>query len=100
MAPPKRKTGGGRTTPKGTRPGEQRFANPDENEKGELATAADKVFDKALELDDRQRDARFTKAVTLTFWPDFLGKKPEAKRTWERGLRRFPQDDELKSKLR
>jgi len=31
VAPPKRKTGGGRTTPKGTRPGEQKFANPDEN---------------------------------------------------------------------
>lgn len=34
MAPPKRKTGGGRTTPRGTRPGEQRIANPDENERG------------------------------------------------------------------
>ena len=34
MAPPKRKTGGGRTTPKGTRPGEQRFANPDTNRDG------------------------------------------------------------------
>ncbi|MCB0967147.1 MAG: cell division protein CrgA [Ilumatobacter sp.] len=35
MAPPKRKTGGGRTTPKGTRPGEgQRIANPEENERG------------------------------------------------------------------
>jgi len=34
VAPPKRKTGGGRTTPKGTRPGEQRFANPEENVKG------------------------------------------------------------------
>lgn len=34
MAPPKRKTGGGRTTPKGTRPGEQRIANPTENAQG------------------------------------------------------------------
>jgi hypothetical protein len=34
VAPPKRKTGGGRTTPKGTRPGEQRIANPTENERG------------------------------------------------------------------
>ena len=34
MAPPKRKTGGGRTTAKGTRPGEQRIANPTENERG------------------------------------------------------------------
>jgi hypothetical protein len=34
VAPPKRKTGGGRTTPQGTRPGEQRIANPEENERG------------------------------------------------------------------
>jgi hypothetical protein len=34
VAPPKRKTGGGRTTPKGTRPGEQRIANPEENDYG------------------------------------------------------------------
>ncbi|MEJ7800975.1 MAG: cell division protein CrgA [Ilumatobacter sp.] len=38
MAPPKRKTGGGRTTPKGTRPGEQRIANPTENEYGVRAS--------------------------------------------------------------
>ncbi len=34
MAPPKRKTGGGRVTPRGTRPGEQKFANPEENKAG------------------------------------------------------------------
>lgn len=34
VAPPKRKSGGGRTTPKGTRPGEQRYANPEEDERG------------------------------------------------------------------
>ncbi len=35
VAPPKRKSGGGRVTPKGTRPGEgQRIANPEENERG------------------------------------------------------------------
>ena len=35
VAPPKRKTGGGRTTAKGTRPGEgQRYANPSENKAG------------------------------------------------------------------
>jgi hypothetical protein len=38
VAPPKRKTGGGRTTPKGTRPGEQRIANPTENEYGVRAS--------------------------------------------------------------
>jgi hypothetical protein len=35
VAPPKRKTGGGRTTAKGTRPGEgQKFANPSQNKDG------------------------------------------------------------------
>jgi hypothetical protein len=34
VAPPKRKTGGGRVTPKGTQPGSQRFANPEENDRG------------------------------------------------------------------
>ena len=34
MAPPKRKSGGGRTTPKGTQSGGQRFQNPEENERG------------------------------------------------------------------
>ncbi len=35
MAPPKRKTGGGRTTAKGTRPGNvQKYANPSENKSG------------------------------------------------------------------
>ena len=39
MAPPKRKTGSGRTTPKGTRPGEARYANPDHNEHGVAASS-------------------------------------------------------------
>jgi hypothetical protein len=35
VAPPKRKTGGGRTTAKGTRPGDgQKYANPTENKSG------------------------------------------------------------------
>jgi len=55
----------------------------DAAEKGELATKADKVFDKALEIDDHHWQARFTKAVSLTFWPDFLGRKPEAIKNFE-----------------
>jgi hypothetical protein len=39
VAPPKRKTGGGRTTPKGSRPGEQRIANPVENQRGVHASS-------------------------------------------------------------
>ena len=34
VAPPKHKTGGGRTTAKGTRPGEQKYANPEVNKVG------------------------------------------------------------------
>ena len=37
MAPPKRKTGG-RTTPKGTKPGEARPTNPTHNERGVAAS--------------------------------------------------------------
>lgn len=40
VAPPKRKTGGGRTTAKGTRPGDgQKYANPTENKAGVHASA-------------------------------------------------------------
>jgi hypothetical protein len=39
VAPPKRKTGGGRTTPKLTRPGERPLVNPDENKSGVHSSA-------------------------------------------------------------
>ena len=41
MAPPKRKTGGGRTTARGTRPGDghQKYANPVENKAGVHASS-------------------------------------------------------------
>ncbi|HWM19258.1 MAG TPA: cell division protein CrgA [Ilumatobacteraceae bacterium] len=39
MAPPKRKTGGGRTTPKNTRPGERPLVNPDESKSGVHSSA-------------------------------------------------------------
>lgn len=54
----------------------QDTANP--LEKGQLATKADQIFDKALEIDDHHWRARFSKAMSLSFWPDFMGKKPEA----------------------
>jgi tetratricopeptide (TPR) repeat protein len=46
--------------------------------KWQLSMKADSVFDKVLDLDERHWDARFSKAVSYTFWPDFLGKKKEA----------------------
>lgn len=39
---------------------------------------ADATLDRVLALDDHHWEARFTKAVSYTFWPDFLGKKKEA----------------------
>lgn len=47
-------------------------------EKGKWATMADQSFDKALALDDHNWDARFSKAVTLSFWPPLFGKQPQA----------------------
>jgi tetratricopeptide (TPR) repeat protein len=46
--------------------------------KWQLSMKADGVFDKVLELDERHWEARFSKAMSYTFWPDFLGKKKEA----------------------
>lgn len=48
-----------------------------------LSQKADAEFDKVLALDDKHWQARFSKAVSYTFWPDFLGKKPEAMRHFE-----------------
>ncbi len=39
---------------------------------------ADRAFDSALQVDPNHWEARFTKAVAFTFWPDFLGKKQQA----------------------
>jgi hypothetical protein len=39
MAPPKRKTGGGRVTPKGTQPGDHRAASPRTDEHGVAASS-------------------------------------------------------------
>jgi tetratricopeptide (TPR) repeat protein len=47
-------------------------------EAGIWGTKADKAFDRALALDDHNWEARFTKAVSLSNWPAFLGKQPEA----------------------
>ncbi|MCC7013857.1 MAG: hypothetical protein IT454_14970 [Planctomycetes bacterium] len=47
-------------------------------EQGVWATKADKAFDAALTLDDQHWDARFSKAVSLSFWPALFGKKQEA----------------------
>lgn len=53
------------------------YLNMDQT-KWQLSMKADAVFDKVLDLDEKHWEARFTKAVSYTFWPDFLGKKKEA----------------------
>lgn len=46
--------------------------------KWQLSMKADQVFDKVLDIDENHWEARFTKAMSYTFWPDFLGKKKDA----------------------
>lgn len=45
---------------------------------GKWASMADEAFDKALELNPDHWDARYTKAISLSHWPDFTGKKNDA----------------------
>lgn len=46
--------------------------------KWQYSMKADQVFDDVLALDETHWEARFTKAVSYTFYPDFLGKKTDA----------------------
>jgi tetratricopeptide (TPR) repeat protein len=46
--------------------------------KWQYSMKADEVFDKVLTLDEGHWEARFTKAMSYTFWPDFLGKRKDA----------------------
>jgi tetratricopeptide (TPR) repeat protein len=52
-------------------------------EAGLWATKADGAFDRALEIDDRHWEARFSKAVSLSFWPPVFGKQGEAIKHFE-----------------
>jgi len=52
-------------------------------EAGIWATKADKAFDAALAVDDHCWDARFSKAVSLSFWPPVFGKQGEAIKNFE-----------------
>jgi len=49
----------------------------DVREMGILAMKADQVFDTALGLDPTNWEARFTKAVALSYWPPMLNKGQE-----------------------
>jgi tetratricopeptide (TPR) repeat protein len=45
---------------------------------GAWASKADQAYDAALALDERHWEARFSKAVALSFWPPIFGKQAEA----------------------
>lgn len=49
----------------------------DVREQGILAMQADKIFDTALALDPANWEARFTKAVALSYWPASMNKGDE-----------------------
>ena len=49
----------------------------DLREQGILAMQADKAFDTALSLDPSNWEARFTKAVAMTYWPPSMNKGEE-----------------------
>ncbi len=59
------------------------FNSPQGPEAGIWGTKADKAFDHALAIDDHNWEARYTKAVSLSNWPAFLGKQPEAIHNFE-----------------
>ena len=44
----------------------------------QLSGKADQAYDRVLAIDDHHWEARFSKAVSYTFYPDFLGKKTDA----------------------
>jgi tetratricopeptide (TPR) repeat protein len=50
---------------------------------GVWAGKADKAFDSALALDDHHVQARFMKAMSLSFWPPVFGKQAQAVKQFE-----------------
>ena len=54
-----------------------------DSSKWPLSAKADEVYDHVLELDGKHWEARFSKAISYTFYPDFLGKKPDAIKHFE-----------------
>lgn len=59
------------------------FVMPEGPTKGQVAMRADGAFDMALAIDDQHWEARFSKAVSLSFWPPVFGKQQEAINNFE-----------------
>jgi hypothetical protein len=55
----------------------------DTREKGILALQADKLFETALSMDPSDWDARFTKAIAMTYWPPSMNKGDEVVQQFE-----------------
>jgi tetratricopeptide (TPR) repeat protein len=60
-------------------------------EVGEWARKADGAFDAALALDPQNWSARFSKAMSLSFWPPIFGRGPEAVQHFETLIRQQEQ---------
>lgn len=54
------------------------YLQMDQTKAPQLSLKADKAYDRVLDLDETHWEARFSKAVSYTFWPEFLGKKKES----------------------
>ena len=52
-------------------------------EQGTLSAKAEQAFTKALEADEAHFEARYSRAVSYTFWPETFGKGPDAIRDFE-----------------
>jgi len=50
---------------------------------GKWSMKADGMYDSVLALDDHNWEARFSKAISYSFWPPMFGKQPEAIRHFE-----------------
>jgi tetratricopeptide (TPR) repeat protein len=61
----------------------QKLNGVSEMEKGTWAMRADRAFDAALAIDPANWEARFTKALALSYWPAITGKQPESIRQFE-----------------
>ena len=63
--------------------GQMAAVNGNSPEAATWAIKADRSYDKALELDQNHWEARFNKAISLSFWPPVFGKGGEAVRQFE-----------------
>ncbi|MDA0667661.1 MAG: hypothetical protein O3A95_06675 [Planctomycetota bacterium] len=50
---------------------------------GKWSMKADGIYDQVLAADSENWDARFSKAISYSFWPPMFGKQPEAIRHFE-----------------